>query len=420
MSWQSDLQTEVSASISSGPRAPTSNDSTRASQNSLSHLIARHSALADLLPTSNSWRFYTLGLDVPFTTEKLLSHLADRLLDSAKSIGARNATQTLDNLLIKAEQNDLPGYELTFLHGLKLTERWDIVPGLYLLPLESLPQPTHQELQITPLRHPNDYGINSEIDSNVIVLVCDLRWGPIVVSNKDRSFTDPDPLELQLVFDHNPLLLVSLMAVTLNRPLWIHSTTMRAAPWIEDFLNVFGGGGTIFSPPSHLRTKTFSVPSAEAIEMTKRAFEDLDCLPGSDRQTLSLAISRLSSSLSRSDLLAIQDRILDVSIALEILYQLDHHEITYKLSTRAGWYLERDVTRRIKTRTKVTKFYDLRSRIIHGGVPHRSNHKDDNQTFQSAFEIARTTLLQHLKRRKLPTNKDWSEIVMGLEASDPT
>ena len=123
--------------------------------------------------------------------------------------------------------------------------------------------------------------------------------------------------------------------MTLNRPLWILSTTQRAVPWVEDFLNVEGGGGIYFSSPSQLSAHT-SQTSPDTMEVTERAFRDWNSLSARDREDLGLAVSRLSASLSRTDMLAAQDRVLDVSIALEILYRLDHNAITYKLSTRAG------------------------------------------------------------------------------------
>ena len=112
-------------------------------------------------------------------------------------------------------------------------------------------------------------------------------------------------------------------------------------------------------------------------------------------------------------------RVLDVSIALEILYQLGHLEITYKLSTKAGWYLGNDFGDRVETRNAISKFYSLRSQIIHGGMAKRgrkqkrSGAEDDRRIRDKAFDVARTTLLQYLERGKVPAEQDWSEIVMG-------
>ena len=229
------------------------------------------------------------------------------------------------------------GLELTFFRGLKLTRRWDIAPSLYALPFPMLKQQLKRRVQ----RIPDSllYRIDPGQEHSVAVLVSEIRWGPVIVSTKGRTLSDPYPVETKIVFDHNPLLLVALMAVTLQRPLWILFNTLRAEPWVEDFLNVEGGGGSFFPSPTQLEPQTFPEPDLEATKITERAFRQWDLLPSADRAVLALAITRLSESLSRTGMLAEQDRVLDVSIALEILYRLDHLEITYKHSSRAGWYL---------------------------------------------------------------------------------
>ena len=419
MTWPNDLKSALSALTSTMANASLANDTVEvgARRDDVADVLARHPAIADLLPTSTNWHLHSLTIGLPFTTERLLLKLIDGLLETAKSTGIENAVHTLDNLLTDAETRDLPGYELTFFHGLKLTKRWDIAPGLYALPYPELKQQLRRRVQ----RIPDSlmFRIDSRHDQSSVVLVSELHWGPIIVSTKGRTLSDPYPVEMKLVYNHNPFLLVALMGVTLNCPLWILSYTRRADPWVEDLLNVEGGGGSFFSSPSQLESQTFPEASPETVKITERAFRDWDTLPRSDREVLALAISRLSKSLARTGMLAGQDKVLDVSIALEILYQLGHLEITYKLSTRAGWYLGNNFVDRVETRKTISKFYSLRSQIIHGGMSKRglkqksSDPEDDRRTGDEAFDVARTTLLQHLQRGKVPTDQDWSEIVMG-------
>lgn len=415
MNWSNDLKAALSALTSTMANGLAPNDTVGADvrRNDVADVLARHPALADLLPTSDNWHLHSLTMGLPCTTERLLSKLIDRLFETTKSAGIENAVRTLDKLLADAEKRNLPGYNLTFFRGLKLTERWDIVPGLYALPYPALQQQLQRRIQLIPDQLM--FGVDLKDNQSVAVLVSELRWGPIIVSTKGRTLSDPYPVETTFVYDHNPLLLVALLAVTLNRPLWILSSTQRAAPWVEDFLNVEGGGGSFFSAPNQLESRTFSEASPETVKITERAFRVWDTLSISDREVLALAISRLSESLSRTGMLTAQDRVLDVSIALEILYGLDHQEITYKLSTRAGWYLGSDFSDRVKTRKTISKFYGLRSGIIHGRKQKHSNPQGDHQIRDKVFDIARRTLLQHLERGKVPKEQHWSEIVMGAD-----
>lgn len=424
MSWLNDLEavlsTLTSPTADSQPESDTADVDARRSR--VADVLARHPALADLLPTSGTWHLHSLALGIPCTTEKLLSRLIDRLVETANHAGVENAVRTLDNLLSDAEKHNLPGLDLTFFRGLKLTKRWDIAPGLYALPFPMLKQQLKRRVQ----RIPDSllYRIDPGQEHSVAVLVSEIRWGPVIVSTKGRTLSDPYPVETKLVFDHNPLLLVALMAVTLQRPLWILFNTLRAEPWVEDFLNVEGGGGSFFPSPTQLEPQTFPEPDPEAVEITERAFRQWDLLPNADRAVLALAITRLSESLSRTGMLAEQDRVLDVSIALEILYRLDHLEITYKLSSRAGWYLGHDLDDRVATRKAIIKYYGLRSQIIHGAnakrgrKKKRSSPKDERQTREQAFHVARATLLRHLERGRVPAERDWSEIVMGADSAE--
>ena len=424
MTWLKNLEAALSALTSSLADSQPEHDTAdvEACRTQVADVLGKHPALADLLPTSGTWHLHSLALGLPCTTEKLLSRLIDRLVDTANHAGIENAIRTLDDLLTSAEERDLPGYELTFFRGLKLTRRWDIAPGLYALPFSMLKQQLKRRVQRIP--DPLLYRIDPGQEHSVAVLVSDIRWGPVIVSTQGRTFTDPYPVETRLVFDHNPLLLVALMAVTLQRPLWILFNTHRAEPWVEDFLNVEGGGGSVFPSPTQLEPQNFSEADPEAAEITERAFRQWDLLPGADRAVLTLAITRLSESLSRTGMLAEQDRVLDISIGLEILYRLDHQEITYKLSTRAGWYLGDDLDDRVETRRAVTKFYGLRSQIIHGANAKRSRKQkhsgptDERQIREMAYRVARTTLLRHLETGRVPGEPDWSKIVMGAEAAE--
>ena len=76
------------------------------------------------------------------------------------------------------------------------------------------------------------------------------------------------------------------------------------------------------------------------------------------------------------------------------------------------------------TRKAIIKYYGLRSQIIHGAnakrgrKKKRSSPKDERQTREQAFHVARATLLRHLERGRVPAERDWSEIVMGADSAE--
>ena len=252
-------------------------------------------------------------------------------------------------------------------------------------------------------------------------MVSELRWGPAITS-ANRSLSDPDPFTVTLDFNHNPLLLIALLSVVLGRPLPIVANALRADPWIDDFLDLgVGGGGSYFDPEGRIDYSNSHPVSAENRGVAEQAVRDWGSSAEATRKTLVLSVTRLSTSLSRASSwampnLAAQDKVLDISIALEILYELDVGEITHKLSTRAGWYLGSTADERLRIRQTISDFYGFRSATIHGGNPEETDRRLEIRN--KTYDIARKTLLKHLAREHMPGKQQWNEIVMGHVSPD--
>ena len=120
-------------------------------------------------------------------------------------------------------------------------------------------------------------------------------------------------------------------------------------------------------------------------------------------------VGRLSEALGRDGRFAVEDRILDVAIALEQMYQLDGGEISHKMRTRVAWFLGADAESRLREMRAVKEFYEARSAIVHNrkrkGVTRRQRH-----AFAKGFDIARRSLFK-LLREEPP--EDWDALVVG-------
>ena len=90
-------------------------------------------------------------------------------------------------------------------------------------------------------------------------------------------------------------------------------------------------------------------------------------LPVQARNRLDLALRRLRDSCEKIE---VEDRVIDMSIALEALFmegELWNQKNT--VSRRASWHFADSHAERERTRDSIKKFYDYRSAIIHGNVP---------------------------------------------------
>ena len=117
---------------------------------------------------------------------------------------------------------------------------------------------------------------------------------------------------------------------------------------------------------------------------------------------------RLAEALARDGRFAVEDRILDVAIALERMYELDRGEISYTLRSRAAWFLGTDAeSRRVREMQAVKAFYDMRSAIVHSRKK-RPAPEEQRAAFDKGFDVARRSLFRLLQDR--PPN-DWERLV---------
>ena len=116
-------------------------------------------------------------------------------------------------------------------------------------------------------------------------------------------------------------------------------------------------------------------------------------------------IGRLAEALARNGRFSLEDRILDVAIALERMYELPEGKISRKLRNRASRYLGTDATGREAIKSTVKDFYDGRSDIMHNRTDRVSpqRHRD---SFVEGFDIARRSLFKLLRVGPPP---DWIE-----------
>ena len=131
---------------------------------------------------------------------------------------------------------------------------------------------------------------------------------------------------------------------------------------------------------------------------------------GKGRERLRLAVRRLAASHSREGRLRVEDRILDSGIALETMYDLSGSEITYKLRTRAAYFLGHDARERRDLFRQIGNFYRARSAIVHGPSGKRRRKIDLHEAGATGFEVGRSTLLRLLREGGAP---DWDAVALS-------
>ena len=120
---------------------------------------------------------------------------------------------------------------------------------------------------------------------------------------------------------------------------------------------------------------SFSRPlnNAELVELIdKYAIQQVQT-----KRVLNLAMRRLRDGTERMEL---EDRVVDVSIALEALFMEGEQWKQKKIvSRRASWHFADSCQEIERTRTQLKEFYDQRSAIVHGNTPELLTSNEEHQ-----------------------------------------
>ncbi len=125
------------------------------------------------------------------------------------------------------------------------------------------------------------------------------------------------------------------------------------------------------------------------------------------RQELNLAIDRwVMSKKSKS----VEDRLIDLRIALEALFEVKGGEKAFLVATRGAWHLGKNVRDRVRIWETLRDTYSASSRVIHGDkLKHAAK---DPSLVSSAQNICREGILKRLDETKAPV---WKDIILGKD-----
>ena len=295
------------------------------------------------------------------------------------------------------------GYHVAVFHGLGIDEEMRIGDDMTVRPYEGM------DLFVNE-------GVLESLHSDLLeperrkfrgVIAKPFRWRPVVRPLWDVPEFEPDEggsfieeaeafVELAAVLRGAPVVNLVTLPNCLNRAACsllgeshLHGSCIWGR-WVQA-LNASTGSGE---------------PDTKTLEQAGNAFRGR----GTARYaTYEPVIARLAEALARTGRFALEDKILDVAIALERMYELDKGEIEFKLKSRAACLLESDPERRLGVFGEIGQFYEARSAIVH--KPGRRRKKIDKaDAFAKGYEAARRSLMRLLEHGPPP---DWNRMVIG-------
>ena len=346
--------------------------------------------------------FRVLGKTFRATLKGLMARLAKLSIKE----GCKEAARRLHRYLTAGANGTVPAYEITVIHGLVVKTRFNLDAGAYLAPYAD----AREEFGLPD--EPEPFPKTSFPDT--AVLVRGLEYGPGVAPLDDDydlpvvqisyRFPSDHRIDLESWFDEK--LVVELLSIATRFPLLSRTRYVRVARWIEDIDPHFpyglvqsAGYTSDVWPAGHY----ISRGDADTFLDMARGWHTYADRPGA----INLAIRRLAASFSRpGGRFGQEDRILDVAIALEVLYG---GTTGHKLAQRAAALLGTSATEQKRTYDQAKGFYDARSRIVHWKAPPSLDILD--RELEAGRDLACLTLATLLNRQE-PLR--WADVMRSL------
>ena len=360
----------------------------------LLEILLEHPAIARAADFSDGQWVIGLDLAVSRVSGHQMIFMLIGLVDYALEHSPESTANILADVIQRSEDQELTSYSIVLFRGLHVESRYDFSDGLSLVPFEEARHFMSEGLVPSMLR-----GNGVTDDGPIGAVVSEVKWGP-AFAPIGSGMEDDWPVWTES-FRDDALVLVDLLAIT-------HELRVVSAGWrthgVERQIERLVGRAPSFAFLGRYVSGRYEVtlkpPTTPAVSGDGLA----DCaqlysqMPRDD-VSLRLALSRLASSLSRTGTHAAHDKIIDVAIALEVMYEIDATRGKGdQLSRRARNFLgqDREDNRWIDRTAQST--YKLRSDIAHGTLP-----EDTEQAYLDGLRLGRRTLA-HLVRSGPPSD----------------
>ena len=166
-----------------------------------------------------------------------------------------------------------------------------------------------------------------------------------------------------------------------------------------------GSQQTLLTLPGFRRPSTNRpLNDAEVVELVGK----YAALSDQTQRVLNLALRRLRDSTERIE---IEDKVIDMCIALEALFMEGNHKHQKIISGRGSWYFADSHPEREQTRTLLKEFYDYRNNIAHGNTPENLTQEENDLRVTQLADIenvVRASLKTMISEGR-PQEQDWEK-----------
>ncbi|WP_299681585.1 HEPN domain-containing protein [uncultured Roseobacter sp.] len=333
-----------------------------------------------------------------------LTQIVAGLLERAHDLGDggyRKAANELGSILDLSSTTlevDVPngldlGYDLLLFHGPEIGNEFEIQKGLVVKPASALSDYLDREWI-------RDF-VPEEMDRRdwrqIGAVVRPFKWRPAFRRKTDYREERPSwPPR----FEEGALTFLEILSIANQTPIipfmLMHGCVHRSAHGLLGLTHSQGGSQPIRQVGR--RRDPFRAPPQlqnSSVDLAKQAYNKRS---DEEFERLAPVIHRLSEALARSGRFGANDRILDISQSLELMFRPKGGRISQKLQDGMSELLGANETHKGDIRAAIKRFYDVRSAIVHGATDakRKRNLEDCQGAFISGLNLTRQALFKML------------------------
>lgn len=362
----------------------------------LSHPKLERVAVVGRSVGDNDFWMEILNSGTSICAEDLIAGLMARAAELPRN-GFRQAASELNAILSPVGDQEAArvlgnldeGCDALLFWGLTVTERIDIEDNMAIVPFAEIRR--FVERQLVEELAPSGAGFHGW--RSVGAVVRPFRWRPVF--RREALFNEPIAAPEEPFFPEAQILL-DLLAVRHAEPVvplgtksdCIDPSAARLLgrekhyPEMDQKWQAHGFNGFVGCP----------VLRPEALHEVQEVFSNRE---STRYQRMATYVSGLAEALGRTGRFAQRDKVMDVAIALEGMYELPKRYKSRTLQERVSSYLGTDVKDQKRIKEGIRTFYETRSNIVHGGSGQASPFRD-GAAFVTGFDLARRSLFKLL------------------------
>lgn len=312
------------------------------------------------------------------------------------------------------------GCDALLFWGLTVTERIDLADNLAILPFAEVRR--FVERQLVEELAPSGAGFHGL--RSVGAVVRPFRWRPLF---RPRGGFN-EPIRAPKPYFPEARKLLDLLAVRHAKPVVLLGTKSncidRSAASLLGWENYRPDMDQKWPPHGFDGFVDCPVLGAEAIRDVWELFANRE---SEHYRRMAIYVSRLAEALGRVGRFALRDKVMDVAIALEGMYDLPKQGKSRTLQERVASYIGKDTEDRNRIKESIRTFYEARSDIVHGGAGEASPFTN-GAAFVTGFDLARRSLFKLLREappaigssRRSHMSEPWASAgSAGLWVRDP-